>query len=214
MHDYESVLHRRRQDERQSKQHRPARPVAKPRAQTNKRPRPLWAWAVGGGAMLALAVFILVHVADTLSQARTASDQRTTATAVGLNANRQSHPAAQPAKPSLPPKHKSRFSFYSKLPKYQAVKVAIHNATLPNSGRKGVRYYVQVAAFKKHVKAEHLSQRLTRMGMKSGIKAHKARSGTWYEVRIGPESMARVKATLKEVSAQHLNGLVVKANGS
>lgn len=134
-------------------------------------------------------------------------------------------PANGRKKIEIPPKEKSRFSFYELLPKYEVVvpketrKPASKPAATPDSPTEapaatstGGRYLIQVGSFNSRSEAEQQKANLALLGMESRIESITIdNSETWYRVRIGPErGEQKVQSILARLEDNQMRAYVIR----
>lgn len=173
----------------------------------------LWAWLIGvgisAGIMAGTAIYVthkLAHVVSTQTEHHQSQPKRIAKIRTGER--NRTHAG-------LPPKVKSKFSFYTMLPKYRAVATHLkpyQPPVKPNNGEGPTqKFFVQVAAFKKRAPAKKLMQQLDKSGLNATLRYSSEQH--WYKVRIGPENETKVDHTLARISTMQLNGLVIPAKG-
>ena len=119
----------------------------------------------------------------------------------------------------IPPKEKSRFTFYELLPDYEVVipkeDLKDRKATpAPDASAPATstgRYLIQVGSFKDRGEAEQQKANLALLGVESRIeKVTIDNKQTWYRVRIGPEQdQRRVETILARLEENGVKALVM-----
>jgi cell division protein FtsN len=144
---------------------------------------------------------------------------------------RSPRPAPAPAAPatqakdtppktiSLPPKQRSRFSFYELLPSYEVVipredaaaSAKAGKPTTPEIAAPG-QYLIQVGAYRSREEAESGRARLALLGVESKVEQVTIdQTDTWYRVRIGPEnSLDKAQEILQRLDDNGIKGMLIK----
>ncbi len=169
---------------------------------------PGWSWGLLGLA-LGLAVAALVWIGRSpkpVPQSAAAAPQAKNA----------------PQKPiPLPPKQRSRFSFYELLPSYEVVipredaaaSAKAGKPTTPEIAAPG-QYLIQVGAYRTREEADSGRAKLALLGVESRVEQVTIdQTDTWYRVRIGPEnSLEQAQEILERLDENGIKGLLIKVN--
>ena len=171
---------------------------------------PSWVWMFAGLSVgLSVAAFVYLS--------RPVAPLPAVATEAATEA-----PAAKPGKPvkqpplALPPKEKSRFTFYELLPSQEVV---VPREDLPAKGSKAVSaatpgeiYYIQVASYRGVDDAEKQKAALALLGAEARIeKVTIDNKDTYYRVRVGPEKdLAKAQNLMARLEDNGIQAMLVK----
>lgn len=178
----------------------------KPPARKSVPAVPGWVWLFAG-LSIGLAVAAVAYVT------------RPAAPMPGADARRASQePVAERRKVEVPPKEKSRFTFYELLPSQEVViREDAADPPAPAAKKKpvaesGKGYIIHVASYHEHGNAEEQKAQLAMLGMESRIeKITIDNRDTYYRVRIGPEpSLSRAQSMLAQLRSQGIEAIVVE----
>lgn len=200
---------------------RQARP-ASPRSASRNGPRNGMPWWVGVvlGLSIGLAIAVIVYIARPASSSSKQGRPDAAATASDNNGklNPQQTRAALAGKKNvikLPPKEKTRFTFYELLPSQEVVvpreQVQSASNNTSASDDDGL-YLIQVASYRTQRDADALKAKLALLGIESRIeKVTIDNKDTYFRVRIGPEkSLASVHTITARLDSNNIESLVVK----
>jgi cell division protein FtsN len=178
------------------------RSTARSHVRAGAPPLPGWVWLIAGLSVgLAVAAFIYIS--------RPAPHGQTPA--LPPIATKESPPEKK--KVELPPKEKSRFTFYELLPSHEVViPRAKTRAGEPAPIAEPGTYIIQVGSFKGQDDAEKQKANLALLGIESKVeKVTIDNQNTWYRVRIGPEKdLARVHSTLSLLEENKIQSFLVR----
>jgi cell division protein FtsN len=171
-------------------------------------PMPGWVWLTAGLSMgLAVAAFIYIARPAAAPGSGKVGE-------IPVMATKETPPDRK--KVEIPPKEKSRFSFYELLPSYEVViprekKRPGEVAPIAEPGT----YIIQVGSFKGAADAERQKANLALLGIESRLeKVTIDNKETWYRVRIGPEKdLARVHSTLSLLEENRIQSFLVRVKG-
>lgn len=131
---------------------------------------------------------------------------------------------------AVPPKEKSRFTFYELLPSQEVLVPSQAdgktrpgaapppaNAATPNAGAVKAQpgsdtFIIQVASYKAEAEAERQKAALALIGVESRIeKVTIDNRDTYYRVRVGPvKDEAKARDTLAQLESNGINGMLVR----
>jgi cell division septation protein DedD len=197
---------------------RQARPASNPRGRSaTGGGMPWWLGAVLG-LSVGLAIAAIVYVARPVSPAPgpgAGSVAGAETGAGGKSSAVQAHSGAGGKKTAikLPPKEKTRFTFYDILPGQEVVVPDSVTATTGKAepGDDGI-YVIQIAAYRAQQDADAQKAKLALLGIESRIeKVTIDNKDTYYRVRVGPEhSLAKAHTLMARLEQNNVQGVLMK----
>lgn len=174
---------------------------------------PGWVWLCAG-LSIGLAIAAFVYIGRPINRGDNRGD------AVVLPAE------TKPARPlerggkeplTLPPKQKSRFTFYELLPNQEMIvpREDVPQKTAPGAAptaTTGETYFIQVASYRSVDEAEKQKAALALLGAEARIeKVTIDNRDTYYRVRIGPEkNLLRAQSLLARLEDNGVPAMLVK----
>ena len=174
-------------------------------------PLPGWVWLFAG-LSIGMAAAAFYYIGRPLQPA---------ATAPQVVEDEPRKPAARDGRQAIeiPPKEKSRFTFYELLPSQEVViprdKLAPKAAGVAPAAVAGEVYYIQVGSYRTETEAERQKAALALLGAEARIEkvtiASGSRSDTYYRVRIGPEkTVERAQTLMQRLDDNGIQSLLVR----
>ena len=183
---------------------------------------PWWLGAVLG-LSVGLAIAVIVYIArpaqpmpgHTQTSAAPGPDQGTdTDNGPSVSQHNKAALSGKRDVVKLPPKEKTRFTFYELLPSQEVVipREQVQTATGKASADDNGLYVIQVASYRTQQDADGLKAKLALLGVESRIeKVTIDNKDTYYRVRVGPEkSLASVHTIIARLDENGIQAMVVK----